>query len=394
LTASLSVTGVDLDSVERPALTVRVEEFVSTSMRPLLPYIFFADNSAEIPARYRRVAAGSADGFRVDAIHAKDALETYHEELNIIGSRLRANPFEAIALVGCNADHGAEAGNHALSQQRAAAVRDYLHDVWGIATNRIGVSERDLPALPTHPGETYGDEENRRVEIRSDSWNIMEPVISHDTIRTATPPVIRFRSAHRADAGMGQWWLDATQSSTIIKHMSGSADVPDVVDWHIDAERESIPRAAIPIEAVLNITDRSGQNVSAAAPPLPVEQLTVRRKRDLRLADHIIDNYSLILFDFGKIDIGPLNKRVCTFITEHVLPSSVVHIDGYTDRAGNTEFNKALSQDRAGAVAVALRIPAANAMGRGDEVLLYTNDTPEGRFYCRTVNVRVETPVQ
>jgi hypothetical protein len=30
--------------------------------------------------------------------------------------------------------------------------------------------------------------------------------------------------------------------------------------------------------------------------------------------------------------------------------------------------------------------------GVGESTLLYPNDSPEGRFYCRTVQVLIETP--
>ena len=33
----------------------------------------------------------------------------------------------------------------------------------------------------------------------------------------------------------------------------------------------------------------------------------------------------------------------------------------------------------------------ADARGLGEIDLLFNNDIPEGRFYCRTVNVMVET---
>jgi hypothetical protein len=32
--------------------------------------------------------------------------------------------------------------------------------------------------------------------------------------------------------------------------------------------------------------------------------------------------------------------------------------------------------------------------GVGNAELLFNNDIPEGRFYCRTVNIVVKTPVQ
>ena len=54
---------------------------------------------------------------------------------------------------------------------------------------------------------------------------------------------------------------------------------------------------------------------------------------------------------------------------------------------------KGASLSRADAAAQALGIPVKEAVGRGEKELLYDNDLPEGRYYCRTVTVIVETPV-
>ena len=42
---------------------------------------------------------------------------------------------------------------------------------------------------------------------------------------------------------------------------------------------------------------------------------------------------------------------------------------------------------------VLLFLSKDNAKGLGESVLLYDNDIPEGRFYCRTVEVILETPL-
>ncbi|MEI6089253.1 MAG: hypothetical protein WCR42_02265 [bacterium] len=35
-----------------------------------------------------------------------------------------------------------------------------------------------------------------------------------------------------------------------------------------------------------------------------------------------------------------------------------------------------------------------NVQGVGEDTLLYNNDVPEGRFYCRTVQIVVKTPIE
>ena len=66
-----------------------------------------------------------------------------------------------------------------------------------------------------------------------------------------------------------------------------------------------------------------------------------------------------------------------------------------TDKLGTDEHNLQLSQKRADMVKSAM--PCNNAeiqsIGKG-KTKLHDNDVPEGRFYNRTVEVRVETPVK
>ncbi|MFW5702255.1 MAG: OmpA family protein, partial [Bacteroidota bacterium] len=68
-------------------------------------------------------------------------------------------------------------------------------------------------------------------------------------------------------------------------------------------------------------------------------------------------------------------------------------IYGYTDRIGEEDVNKRISERRAQAVARRLRIPDAKVEGLGESDLLFDNELPEGRFYCRTVRIIIETSV-
>jgi len=44
-------------------------------------------------------------------------------------------------------------------------------------------------------------------------------------------------------------------------------------------------------------------------------------------------------------------------------------------------------------VRTAINRKGASATGTGKQTLQFDNDLPEGRFYCRTVNVIVSTPI-
>jgi outer membrane protein OmpA-like peptidoglycan-associated protein len=381
------------DGSEQPNVTVRVEEFVSTQLRPLLNYIFFDENSADIPVRYTRLQPQQTGSFSVESLHGVETLPTYYHVLNILGQRLRSNPKSEIMIAGCNGGTGAERGNSDLSRRRAEVVRDYLRDVWGIAENRMQVKSRNLPETPSDTATADGVQENRRVEITSKDWNVMEPVVTNDTIRTVTPSMVRFYPSAQSEAGVSKWTLNATQSGRVLKSYSGDGEVPQSLDWETNEDRQTIPRSAQPIEFAMNVTDQAGQRAAAQPGSLAVEQVTIQKKREERIADKEIDRYGLILFDFDKSDLNAANRRIASFIKERIKPSATVSVTGYSDRIGDDEYNRKLSEARAKASARSLGISADRAVGKGESELLYDNELPEGRFYCRTVTVLVETPV-
>src|SRR3972149_217954 len=91
-------------------------------------------------------------------------------------------PFAKITIIGCNSDLGKERANRTLSKQRADAVADYFVNVWNIRPSRIEIKYQNLPNNFSNKTREDGIEENRRVEITSNTWEILEPVIVEDTL--------------------------------------------------------------------------------------------------------------------------------------------------------------------------------------------------------------------
>jgi len=392
LVANVSAVGVGADGIEQQAFRLQVEEFISVSMRPLLNYVFFPEGSARIPDRYVEMSPEQAASFDLAGMHDVPTLPTYYQMLNIIGRRMKDHPEATLRLVGTNADTGAERRNLDLSRQRAEAVRDYLRDVWDVAESRLKVEARNLPEKFSNPGEADGVAENRRVEIYASDRSILEPVVTNDTLRTANPPVIKFRPEVTAEAGVTGWRLAAMQDGRELKEFSGNGPVPGEIVWEVNEDQEGMPRIPTPVDFVLDVRDNAGQGVTSPQGSLPVEQITIRRKRQERVADKEIDRYSLILFDFDKADLNDANTRIARWVKERIAPGATVEIVGSTDRTGEAGYNARLSAERARNVA---KLIGAGDVVRGiGESDLYDNDLPEGRFYCRTVSIVVETPVQ
>jgi outer membrane protein OmpA-like peptidoglycan-associated protein len=137
---------------------------------------------------------------------------------------------------------------------------------------------------------------------------------------------------------------------------------------------------------------------------IPVMQVTTEQKKvDIQKGakDSTIERYSLILFPFDRSDAGPINERIMReYVYNRVLPTSYVEVVGHTDVVGLYEHNQALSERRATTVYNGImqqtkgKVGYINKRGVGEDEPLYDNSLPEGRFYNRTVQVIIKTPVE
>jgi outer membrane protein OmpA-like peptidoglycan-associated protein len=365
----------------------------------LLNYVFFDDSSSAIPDRYTRLTPSQTQSFRVEKLFNYETLPTYYHLLNIVGRRLVESPNSTITLVGCNSDEHKEKNNKALSRNRAEHVRDYLRDAWGISEDRMKIESRNLPEKPSFVTDSDGIAENRRVEIQSDDWNIIQPVLTKDTVTRVTPGLLRFKSMVSADAGVKSWTLATVRDSAPLKQFAGTGSVPQRLDWQLDSTDHVYSPLLTAndsgsMQYALNVKDEVGQQITTALGTIPIEKVTIQKKRSERVADKEIDHYSLILFDFDKATLTSANQKISEYIREHSPDDATVTITGYTDRMGDDKHNQRLAESRAKQTAKELKVKTESVTGLGKSKLLYDNGLPEGRFYCRTVNIDVEQPVK
>ncbi len=393
IAAKLEAAGVEADGTLHPAASIRIEEFISTQMIPLLNYVFFAENSSTLPARYQILPRDSTGRFDAATLESHETLFLYHHVLNIIGSRMRKHPEAALTVIGCNADEGIEKGNRDLSRKRAETVRDYLRDTWEIPENRISIDYRNLPDKPTTTTEEGRAEENRRVELHSATWEILEPVTVSETLRVVTPTTIRFLPTVVAQAGLQAWSVQAGANHQIVREFASQGSIPAQIDWVIDQAEAARLGAAAAIDYRLAIGDRIGQHAESPPGQIPIEQMSIQKKRREQIADREIDRYNLILFDFDAVSLNDNNQRIARYVRERLREGAEVSITGYTDRIGDEAHNKRLSEGRARSTARALGVPESRAAGLGENTTRYDNNLPEGRFYSRTVDILVQTPL-
>ncbi len=390
--AKLSFTsfGVLLNRDEVPLDSLILEEIINNRLTPLLNYVFFDQNSSVLPTRYNRLSDSDKEKFSVDKLHSAGTLDRYYHLLNIVGRRMTSKPEAKITLTGCISGEPAEKDNPSLAKSRADIVYDYLLNTWKISPDRMKVTSRKLPSHPSNEQLPDGSEENRRVEISSNDLDILAPVFTSDTSLKPLYPSIILRPNIENRANVKEYSTQLAQSGTVISEESSKSKLPKAIELKIE-EHKINRKGAQPLDISLHIENSTGETADAEQ-SVPIKVISVAKSNSERRGTKIIDQYSLILFEFDNADILQENQRIINFIKERLPSVAKVTVTGTTDRMGEEAHNKQLSERRASSAAKALSLKNSSAQiqGAGEDTRTYTNDLPEGRFYSRTVNIIVE----
>jgi outer membrane protein OmpA-like peptidoglycan-associated protein len=399
LSASIAALAVDENGIEQPLIQLKVEQYVAQQMYPLMNYIFFEQGAGDLQEKYRRINTADTADYDEQKFYNTNMLKIYYDILNVIGKRLKKFPKAKITLTGCNNNVGTEVGNIPLSFRRANIVKRYWIDTWGVDSTRIAIRARNLPEKPTMSRDSLGIEENRRVEFTSDSWEIMKPVLVNDTIGIPMTPLVRFKMNAKADNGIAQSKLDVYQGTRTLKTFTVPGKPDDildwspVLDWETASDQSAVPKTEDELKFTFEVTDNKGEKVRPTG-SIPVEQITVAKKKEAGTKDKEVAIFRLILFDFNSPAVGPTNGTIVKqFVLPKLKPGTKIQVTGFTDKLGNPDVNMRLSGARAKSVADYIKWPNTAWKGVGGTRPIYPNDTPEGRIYSRSVEVRCEIPL-
>jgi outer membrane protein OmpA-like peptidoglycan-associated protein len=393
---------------EKPSLFpnfkgVIIREQKTIDLYALLPMLFFDAGTGTLPSRYVLFSSPQqTQGFTEDTITG--TLNAYYNYLNIVGLRMRNNPSTTIALTGTNSQDTDNEMSLDLSRQRAESVKKYLVEIWGIQPERISVKAQKLPDNPTLATTPEGIFENRRVELTSDSWEIIHPVLHNSNVKRPDAPTGGFK------------WENGLRDETI---QSRSLEVSyqgkpwaEISDLGPNSKMEykgfnwrssdgKLPSGEDNMSVQLKVTDKGGRAVLSNVDQISVKQFSVSNIVAEHLADKTRETYNLILFTYNKSDMGKWNHKILdSYVYNRIEPNSDVSVNGYTDILGTEDYNTRLSTNRANAVKSDIaghikgKVKSLTAHGYGKTQPLYPNDLPEGRYYNRTVQVLVETPLE
>jgi outer membrane protein OmpA-like peptidoglycan-associated protein len=380
LRAELEPYGVAPNGANIERVVLRVEEEPTGRLVPLLPYIFFDEGSAEIPARYLSTdSAWTSDPF----------VRRYRSILAIVAERMRSSPGERLTLTGTTSTGASERRHPGLARARAEAVASALATRYGIDRSRLAVLERGLPELPSNNARPEGRAENRRVELTGSSL-LLGPIEVDDTLARRSSPGMRLVPSVIAPAGLMDWRIELAHDGKVFRRLSGHGAIGEVfAETFTDAELRRFAERPDGIDVALSVRDSTGDTVMT--PRRTILFQLERARRPLAAGEgRAQDRETIVLFDFDRADLHQDSREILLDLLARIPTVARLGLTGFTDEVGDEKRNLALSQQRAQTVAAALPGRIAHAGGAGESGGLHWNTTPEDRFYSRVVRVIVE----
>ena len=347
---------------------------------PLLPYIFFDSGSTQIPERYRLQSHVGAAERENAASEIATAAWLHRSVLDTIGQRLRLTPAARITITGTAPERtGADAISTAAA--RAAAVQNYLAEVWSIDRTRIAIAGVAAPESPTISSSPQGFAENIRAEIASDNPAILSPIIFRDTVSTISNPTISGRVIPGSDSLI----------SVEIERENGARQR---LALHDRVEKNGVERSIL-VEGVVRPLPRLA-GTEGSVETLRLKIITRGRKPSetplyLRTeAEKEVRLEALALFPFGSARLAEKDAEAIRQLRRWAGPNATALLLGSTDDLGEAAGNLQLSRGRAATAAALLGLPVARTEGVGEIANTATLRYPEERMYARSVRVRIE----
>ncbi len=376
---SISISNIKINDLKYLETTV-------TQTYPILPYIFFDSASAKLPTKITQY-----NKFDNEPNLPKDNIQIYHHILDIIGSRMSKYSDSRLIIKGTTDGHEIPDSTLRinLAENRAIAIKRYVNKYYNISDDRISVKIQDIPEKLSSIEYIEGYEENRRVELNASNKELFKPVIHNKYQEITLKSYDIFLEADIENPNLVQ----NLEVQILLKDSIISSEFIDNVKNNFTYYKTGIQsKLAKYDEYSLRIIARDRlSNIVTVESKIPVHL----SKNDFEVA-----RLNLIVFDFDSDEITPTNKKYLTdFLSSQISEDAQIKITGATDYLGGYEYNKELSLRRANAVRNYVAKYAEpnqiiSCIGVGSDNIEYDINTPEGRFYCRTVLIEVLNPIK
>ncbi|HUQ97560.1 MAG TPA: OmpA family protein, partial [Chitinophagaceae bacterium] len=369
--------------------------------------VFFNQGSTEIPARYVQLSKTGATAFKEEQLQqgqpanlangrSARQLAVYHNILNIMGDRLRANAQSAITLSGASDKNPTE------GKLLAENIKHYLVTVFGIDASRITTEGRDKPLIPSEqPGAKKElallREGDRRVDIVSTSPELLMQVGG------STSPFLK------------PVQIMAVQQDPLDSHViftAGGAN-ESLKSWSVNVSDEqgntqhygpyTTDQASVSGKTILGNKAQGNYKIVMVGETKSGHSVQKESTVSLMKADDAKQEglrYS-ILFDFDKSkSIAAYENFLTQVVTPLITENSTVIIHGHTDIIGDEKYNHSLSHERATGAQQIIEHALSNTgkkgvtfetYGFGEDAGMapFENGLPEERFYNRTVIIDI-----
>ncbi|MDB5210107.1 MAG: outer membrane protein OmpA [Sediminibacterium sp.] len=374
---------------------------------PLRKSVFFDMGSSEIPNRYVMLNQSQAASFKeaqlqedqpnnLNSGRSARQLAVYHNIINIMGDRLRANPQSSITLTGASDKDPVQ------GKLMAENVKKYIVTNFGIDPNRITTEGRHKPMIPSEqPGGTRElallREGDRRVDIGSSSPELMLQVggANSDFLRPVqitsyqTDPLdshVIFTNEGANDL-LNSWSVDVTDEKGTVQHYGPYTQDQASISGKTILANNTQGNYTI----VMNGQTKTGRTVTKQS------SVSLMKSEDTKQAGL---RYS-ILFDFDQSKTKEVYEKFLADVVTALIPeNATVIIHGHTDIIGEEKHNLILSNGRAKDAQAILERALANAgkkgvkfetYGFGEDISMspFENNLVEERFYNRTVIIDI-----
>ena len=391
LSLSMQTSGIDKKGNRTKDPTIQIEEIETTETFPLLPYVFFNEGEYELSSTAQHLLNSTESKMFSENKVSSSTLDIYKEMLNIIAFRMQSEK-GSVLIIGNNNTSGKDT-IEAISERRANEVANYLHNTWSIPNSRINKVSGNLPKKPSSNTNPLGQAENSRVEIESNSLSLIKPIIKQTIEISANPPSLEINLLETSSDSLASWDVSIEQNGTVFQMYKGTGKIPtQPYLWDIPVNKSIVNEE--PIKVKLHAIDTNG-NEQTIEKEITLQQLTINKKREEFKDDKKIDRFSLLLFDHNSAELDKKNVDIINTIKSFISPNSKVIITGYADITGEKLYNQELTRKRCLEVQKKLDIPDSRTdiIPMGSNILLYDNDSPQGRSYSRTVQIQIETPI-
>ncbi|MFN8361542.1 MAG: OmpA family protein [Candidatus Kapaibacterium sp.] len=388
-TAKLALYGVATSGEKTALENITVRGKFVTEGFPMLPFVFFDANSAELPARYHQVT--SPDGFSGEKLTPSPLIQ-HKDILNIIGERMGQFPRTRITLHGTS-DPTTENSDCELAEKRASRVKEYLVTIWGVEEKRIKItnsSRKCAPESPTTSASEEGYEENRRVEIDSDDDELLAPMLRtrYIEITDVIPQTIEADVAGSTRQNITAWKMSGEYNRKKFFGESGTTSLRNVKHTFTDEESRAMQNGDLSsLDVQYSLTDGNGLSDEQTT-DIPVVRDTIRQA---------VERLSLMHFEVLKDKLNRSARAAIKKFVQDLDDEATISVVGYTDNLGEQDLNNRLATNRANAVAEYIKTIKRNATITRNEGVgssrfppgISSHSLPESRFLSRTVQIEI-----